>query len=292
MAKIYLIESFLEYLKSGDRADSTISSYRSDLYLFAQWFEKTNHEILSAIKITPTDLRHYKKHLIEYPMKPKTINRKLGIIKVMVTWLWDTNKLKQRFPVPKPVKEVVYAPKWLDNNQQHQLLRHIEKYSSERDAALIKLLLNTGLRVNELSNIKWTDISISDKKGALKVRYSKAGKYRKVPLNKDSRSCLIQLGYKSCTNTGEYVLLGQRGPLSVRGIQKILGRRLAFTSLDNVTPHILRHTFCKNLVNAGVTLEKVAMLAGHNSLDTTKLYCQPSFDDLSDSVELISEEEQ
>lgn len=44
-------------------------------------------------------------------------------------------------------------------------------------------------------------------------------------------------------------------------------------------------------MNAGVSLEKVAVLAGHESLDTTRLYCQPSLSDLSDAVEKIGERE-
>ena len=52
----------------------------------------------------------------------------------------------------------------------------------------------------------------------------------------------------------------------------------------------LRHTFCKNLVNAGVGLEKVAALAGHESLETTRRYCTPSLKDLEHAVELIGEE--
>ena len=57
---------------------------------------------------------------------------------------------------------------------------------------------------------------------------------------------------------------------------------------DAVSPHTLRHTFCKNLVDAGVGLERVAALAGHESLDTTRRYCMPSLRDLEKAVELIS----
>ncbi|WHA04553.1 site-specific integrase [Candidatus Bandiella numerosa] len=63
------------------------------------------------------------------------------------------------------------------------------------------------------------------------------------------------------------------------------------SNLKNVTPHQLRHSFCKNLVDMGVGLEKVAFLAGHESLDITKIYCTPSFNDLQEAVELIGEEE-
>ncbi|WP_413467294.1 tyrosine-type recombinase/integrase [Pleurocapsa sp. FMAR1] len=44
------------------------------------------------------------------------------------------------------------------------------------------------------------------------------------------------------------------------------------TDLENVSPHQLRHTFCKNLVNAGVSLEKVAILAEHDNLEITQRY--------------------
>jgi integrase/recombinase XerC len=156
---------------------------------------------------------------------------------------------------------------------------------------IIKILLNTGLRVNELVSLKWSDVRMTDKKGAITVRYSKANRYRDIPLNKDARNALLILGFANMAGKSEHVVSGQRGRLTVRGVQLMINRRFEYTDLDFITPHILRHTFCKNLVNAEVSLEKIALLAGHESLDTTRLYCQPSFDDLSDSVDKISEEE-
>ena len=291
MDKIYLIETFIEYLKVNDRSPATIKSYTSDLYLFAKWFAEKNHEELKAKKITPTDLRQYKQHLIDYPMKPSSINRKIGVLKTFMNWLLDTNRIQQRFPLPKMVKETNTTPKWLDKNQQNAMLRHLEKYANERDYAIIKILLNTGLRVNEFVSLKWSDVRMTDKKGAITVRYGKANRYRDIPLNKDARNALLTLGFANMAGKSEHVVSGQRGQLTVRGVQLMINRRFEHTDLDFITPHILRHTFCKNLVNAEVSLEKVALLAGHESLDTTRLYCQPSFDDLADSVDKISEEE-
>ena len=291
MNKIYLIETFIDYLIANDRSPATIKSYTSDLYLFAKWFEQNNHEELKAKKITPTDLRQYKQHLIDHPMKPSSINRKIGVLKTFVNWLIDTDRIQQRFPLPKMVKETNTTPRWLDKNQQNAMLRHLEKYASDRDYAIIKILLNTGLRVNELVKLKWSDVRMTDKKGAITVRYSKANRYRDIPLNKDARNSLLTLGFAKMAGKSEHVISGQRGQLTVRGVQLMINRRFEYTDLDFITPHILRHTFCKNLVNADVSLEKVALLAGHESLDTTRLYCQPLFDDLSDSVDKISEEE-
>lgn len=99
----------------------------------------------------------------------------------------------------------------------------------------------------------------------------------------------FDLGYKDYAGNDSFIFIGQRGTLSPRSIQLMLKSLNLPGELAIISPHQLRHTFCKNLVDAGVNLEKVAVLAGHERLDTTKLYCHPSFTDLSDAVERIGE---
>jgi integrase/recombinase XerC len=130
---------------------------------------------------------------------------------------------------------------------------------------------------------------MSDRKGKLLVNAGKGSKYREVPLNKDARQSFFFFGYKYFYGKYYIIFIGQRGTLSPRGIQLMLKRLNLSNELEIISPHQLRHTFCKNLVDAGVNLEKVAVLAGHERLDTTKLYCHPSFTDLSDAVERIGE---
>ena len=123
------------------------------------------------------------------------------------------------------------------------------------------------------------------------MRNSKGEKYREIPLNKESRNSFNAIDYKQYAGTDRLIFIGQRGNLTPRGVQLIFKRLINNSKLEAVSPHQLRHTFCKNLVDAGVTLEKVAALAGHERLDTTKMYCKPSLADLIDAVELIGEEE-
>lgn len=77
--------------------------------------------------------------------------------------------------------------------------------------------------------------------------------------------------------------------MTPRGIQQLLKKYAERAALQNVTPHQLRHTFCKNLVNAGVGLEKIAMIAGHDSLESTRWYCEPSLQDLQQAVDRVSQ---
>lgn len=290
MAKIDQIEKYIAYQKTTDKSKMTLASYRSDLMQFARWFQKVNNDEVRLHKITPTDFRQYKQFLISSQFKPQTINRRLLSLKYFLEWGRDTKKIKYSFPYPKTVKQNTSKLRWIDKNRQHRLLRHMEEHASLRDKEIVRILLNTGLRIQELCNLKWAHVTTSDRKGKLIV-YGKGQKYREVPLNKDSRNALDALGYKDKADKADFIFIGQRGTLTPRGIQLMVHRALKNTEFKDISPHQLRHSFCKNLVDAGVSLEKVAMLAGHARLDTTKLYCKPSFDDLTEAVEKIGEAE-
>lgn len=290
MAKIREIEEFEKYQKHLNKSPSTIISYKNDITVFAKWFNQENSYSFTIYKITPTDIRLYKQYLIKQEFKPNTINRKLLSLKYFMQWGWDTKKLEYRFVFPKPVKEHNVTAKWLDRLEQNALLRHIEFYAKTRDIAIVKILLNTGLRVKELCNLKWKHVAVTERKGSIEINYGKGNKSRLVPLNKSARLAFKSLDYDYNVGRDVQVFVGQRGALTPRGVQLMLKRVLANTNLL-VSPHDLRHSFCKNLVDSGISLEKVAILAGHESLDTTKIYCYPSHADLSDAVERISEVE-
>lgn len=289
MNKISQIEDYITYQKSCGKSSLTLTSYRSDLVQFAKWFERINSMDLKLLKITPTDMRYYKQHLMDANLRPQTINRRLLSVKYFLEWGWATKRIKSRFPLPQTVKHTQSTPKWLSKTQQNKLLRHVERYGTIRDKAIIKALLNTGLRVSELCSIKWTHVTLTDRKGKVQLQAGKGEKYRDIPLNQEARQAFLDLEYPIYAGTNEFVFKGQRGPLSPRGIQLMLKRLNLPKDLGDVSPHSFRHTFCKNLVNAGVSLEKVAALAGHERLETTKLYCHPSFADLTEAVERIGE---
>lgn len=137
----------------------------------------------------------------------------------------------------------------------------------------------------------WKDVTLSERKGLLTARHGKGGKHRQVPLNHDARAALVVLGYPQHAGEEAVVLQGQRGPMTPRGVQAFLARYGTLAGLDDLSPHALRHTFCKNLIDAGVGLEQVAALAGHESLETTRRYCTPSRLDLERVVERIGEGE-
>ena len=141
-----------------------------------------------------------------------------------------------------------------------------------------------GLRVSELVWLEVEDIALSERKGELRVRAGKGTKERVIPLNEACRKAIRAWYAVRPADDSSRVFTTQRGPATTRAIQSILENIGKDARVENMTPHVARHTFAKNLVNAGVSLEKVAMLLGHSSLDTTLVYTTPGMRDLEKAV--------
>lgn len=223
-------------------------------------------------------------------MKPNSTNRHLATLRCFLKWAAEGGMVSdaRALKVPAFEREVRSGPRWLDRRERFTLVRAVEQGESARDESIVKLLLNTGLRVQEMCALHWHDVTMTERKGVLTVRQGKGGKRRQVPLNADARKALALAGHALYAGKRLPIFTGQRGPLTPRGVQSMIGRYAAKVGLE-ITPHTLRHTFCKDLVNAGVGLEKVAALAGHESMESTRRYCEPSLKDLEIVVELIGE---
>lgn len=289
-----LVSRFSRFLERSERSPLTARTYVDDLIGFAGWHEMINGGPFEPRRVTATDLRLYKRTLIEDSgLKPATINRKLASLRSFLRWAAQIGLVGQgRIPtIPKTLPIERRGPRWLDRREQHALFRAVERGGRTRDVAIVKLLINTGLRVGELCALTWQDVALSERKGRLTVRHGKGGKRREIPLNKDARNALLAMEYADLAGKNRPIFHGQRGPLTSRGVQILLGNYLEPAGLEGVSPHTLRHSFCKNLVDAGVGLEQVAALAGHESLDITRRYCEPSIKDLEQAVDRIGEEE-
>jgi len=298
------LDEFRAYLLAEDRSPVTIAGYVGDVHLFGQWFEKQYQELLVPDGLTNEAVRGYKQYLLEQANKPKTINRRLASLATYAHWLELAGYVKNgRNPVQgvKAVKEVALAPKWLDKKQRAALLRALEKEVEDavrryprlrlmylRDAAIVMLILYAGLRVGEIVHLRLSDIILDERKGSVVVREGKGTKRREIPLNAKARKALLDYFRMRPDVEGNELFLGQRNEgVQSKTIQRAVQRFAKRAELKNVTPHTLRHSFAKALIDAEVSLEKVAMLLGHSNLNTTRIYTTPGEEDLEDSVDRI-----
>jgi len=277
-----LLERFESHLLAMDRGRS-VKGYVGDVRRFAEWFSVRHGNVLAA---TPLDIADYRAYLQQAGKKPSTVNRALVSLRVFFEWA-EKEKLVPDNPAEsiRPVAAVDPGPKWLTRQEQAALMRAVRDEGSARDEAIIGLLLHTGIRVGELVKLKRSDIEISERAGKITVREGKGNKYREVPLNKTARKILSRW----LEENPEGVLFPNRygDPISERAVHMLVSE-YAYRAKIRASPHTLRHTFCKNLVDAGVSLDRVAAIAGHSKLETTRRYTAPSFMDLQEAAERVS----
>jgi site-specific recombinase XerD len=298
------LDEFQAYLLTEDRSPVTIAGYVGDVSLFARWYEKQYQELLAPELLTNEAVRGYKQYLLDQANKAKTINRRLAALAAYAHWLDQAGYVKNaRNPVQgvKAVRETELAPKWLDRKQRAALLRAVDKEVEDavhryprlrlmflRDAAIVKLILFTGLRVGEIIQLLMNDIILDERKGSVVVREGKGTKRREVPLNSKARKGLLDYLRVRPEGVNDELFLGQRDQgIQSKTVQRAVQRFSGEAGLENVTPHVLRHSFAKALIDGGVTLEKVATLLGHSNLNTTRIYTTPGERDLEDAVKTL-----
>lgn len=300
------IEAFLQFLRTEDRAERTIAGYACDLEKFLVWFEQTTGRQPQPAIITPLDIRAYRRHLQhDKRLKPASVNRRLAALRVYFRWATETALIAANPAASiKMLPQTGRGPRWLERDEAYALIREADATIrlakakalspsanlATRNAAILSLLLH-GLRVSEVCALRSEDVTIRERSGKVVVHAGKGNKYREVPINVDARQAVSAWLKVRPEDNGVYLFSGRRDQqLQPRAVQRFLDRLARRAGLDpqRVTPHACRHTFGKNLVDAGESLDRVTILMGHNDLSTTALYTTPSRADLASAVEKIA----
>jgi integrase/recombinase XerC len=283
-------------LAGSGLAPLTIRSYRHDLVLFLKWIEQTQGSPLALAGLSDADILSYRQHLVNVArLRPATINQRLQAIRWLCRWAH-----RQKILAVDPstdIKALPMArrrqPAGLTEPEAHALLRVAgasRRGHAKRNYAVVQLLLQTGLRIGEVVALRVADVVLRERSGCVRVRHGKGGKEREVPLNASARRALrLYLQARPQVQPDQPLFLSDRDRvLSGRSLQNLircLARQAKITRIP-ISPHTLRHTFALNYLrqNPG-KLVPLASLLGHESLDTTALYTQPSAEELADDLE-------
>lgn len=169
---------------------------------------------------------------------------------------------KQARRLPRDVSDAAVEQIWSQIN-------------SQRDRAWFVLMLRAGLRVSEVARLKLEDIWVpADKTQAVRLRVcGKGRKERMVLLSEDAYAVLQAWLAERPSSPSPQVFLNQRdgGPLSANGIGYCL-RLYARQAGIKITPHQLRHTYARQLTEAGMPVTSLGKLLGHAQVSTTQIY--------------------
>jgi len=271
----------------------TLRAYAQDLRTFAR-FTKA-HELKEPL--SKNDILAYHRHLRDdLGAKPATIERRLVTLKSYYAWREDRNSA-----LPSPFADVrisVRIPRRLPRPIDREILRMVlhadEDPISVRstpapDAAtlasqdgvtllIIQLLIVTGLRISELTNLKVRDVSPDG--GQILVN-GKGSKERIVfATNRELQEefqCYYQLLAKHGTTATPLFLnaVGRRlRAATFRKRLRALSKRLGIE--PHLTPHRFRHSAATLLIEEGIDIRMVQALLGHANLKTTEIYVRVS----------------
>jgi site-specific recombinase XerD len=288
-------QQYQAHLSRVGKSPRTVKAYGYDLAGFTLWWEQTTAEAFNPQVIDPHDIQEFRGYLIRIGHSPTTINRRLKALRGFFRWAKREQLAKENpFEVLEKVmvkQQQNTAPRWLDRPEQLALLRAVRKSESSRDLAIVQTFLGSGLRISELAALTLDDLELSDRKGTLQVRAGKGTKAREIPLGKKTRQALSSYLAERPQMDGQLpeaergrVFIGQRGALKPRGLEYLIAKYVYQAQLEDCSAHTLRHTFAKNLVDSGTPLDQVAILMGHENLNTTKIYTRPSKQDLEKAV--------
>ena len=268
-ARLQAIQKFEDYLKRRAPESRTWIDYVSDIGQFMStctkpWREVSLHDIDAFIE-----------QQRQAGLSPATLKRRIYALKVFFDFLAEeSGELSWPNPVRSKrhrIKQAKRLPRDLSDEQVSQLWATI---SQPRDRAWFALMLRAGLRVAEVVALTLTRLltpARADQPARLRVQ-GKGQKERIVLLTADAVAVLQAWLQVRPASEHDQIFLNERGqPLSANGIEWLL-RGYSQAAGVLATPHQLRHTFARQLIEGGMPLTSLGKLLGHAQVSTTQIY--------------------
>jgi site-specific recombinase XerD len=264
-----IIIQFEQYLRRRFPKRRTPVDYLSDLRQFRSVCQKPWREI------SMYDIDAFVEQQRASGLKSATVRRRVAALKTFFDFMAEESG---DLSWPNPVRFKRHAgkverrlPRDLCDDDLERVWHEIK---CSRDRAWFALMVRAGLRVGEVVMLKASDL-LNQPEGERPARIRVCGKGRKervVLLSADANAVLAEWLTERGESATEYVFLNERRqPLSVSGIEWLLHRYGRQAGVD-LTPHQLRHTFARQLTEAGMPITSLGKLMGHSQISTTQIY--------------------
>ncbi len=264
-------QQFVGHLKGKSRSSATILAYGKDIeQLVTHLGELTR---INPDQATTEDLQSFMEKLSKGSYTAKSISRKTNSTKTFFKFLKVSGYINE-----DPASNLEH-PKF--ENKPPRILTKME-YRSLRDAsradiriyAIIELLLQSGIRIGELAQLRVEDISFAEP-NSLHVPTFEGSNERMIPLNKPAADAVAKyLEIRPSTASHALFVTKTGRPLLIRNIRTAIDRYFRIAGIKGAKVNDLRHTWVAHQLQSGTSLVVVSKLAGHKRLSTTEKYLQ------------------
>ena len=297
----YQIDDFMLYCRTQQLREKSMQSYEQTLRLFERWCVE-QFQINKVDAVTEAVIRRYvddliargkysfyvddKRKNVNYPerrrdyrkpISPSTINNYLRNLRVFFNWL-ERDYLIAKNPMKKIrlLKVNRKAKEYISDEDFKKLISHFDKsyFAEHRDYAMIHLMLDTGMRLGECSELLVDDVILHNRKIHLRAEITKGRRDRSVFFSQRTELILRKwIQYKDRYCESGYLFPVKRGGhnVSVSGFECNFKRYLLRAGLnDNISPHCLRNNFAKRCLMNGMDIFTLSKILGHSSVTVTE----------------------
>lgn len=265
-------QQFIGHLKGKGRSTATILAYGKDVEQLVDYLNKD--EVTSPLDVSTENLRTFMEKLAKEGYTHKSISRKTNSTKTFFKFL-KTSGLIESDPatgLEHPTFE--NKPPRILTKMEYRALRDAAR-GDIRMSAIIELLLQTGVRIGELSKITIDDVTLEGENPTLYVRAAEGSVERNIPLNKPAIEGIKKyLEIRPKTQNKALFVTKTGRPLLVRNIRTAIDRYFKLAGIGGAKVNDLRHTWVTHQLSSGISLTLVSKMAGHKRVSTTERYLQ------------------
>ncbi|CAM4124651.1 integrase [Cytophagaceae bacterium 50C-KIRBA] len=279
-----VVNFFLEHLSVERRCSPhTIISYATDLKQFSLFLEE-QHNSLPLTQVSSGQIRLWLVHLSENSLENRSINRKLASLRTLYKFLLQKGLIQENPLLPiRTIKTRKKLPQFLRESEMAEIPRIDEAnqdFGTIRDQLILYLLYGTGMRLAELISLQKSHINQAQ--GTLRV-LGKRNKERIIPIPPFLLQ-LIQRYLNLCPFESSSLIVDNKGkPVYPMMVQRLVKKQLGeISTLEKLSPHVLRHTYATHLLNNGADLNAIKELLGHANLAATQVYTHNSMEKIKE----------
>lgn len=282
-----LHETFMSEKELENLRERTLVEYRTHLRYFKKYVESETDFLRNDLPLNSDIFKSYIYYMtFEKKYSPFTVNLRLRTLRAYLRWLYTNRYIEENIALKIHLQKTPDdARKPLSSVEVKKLLNacDLNTYTGFRDFTLMLLILDTGVRIGEATELKISDFDLREGLVTIRAEIAKTRVSRVLPISRRTAKALKEMiDIAVEMDRDNYVFQGTYGGhIKEQNITLSFTRTGKKVGLEHrCSPYLFRHTFATNAVKSGMDLFTLQRIMGHATIVTTRKYIQLETKDL------------